>query len=138
MIKYSLGFMFTKDMKQVLLIKKKRPAWQVNKLNGIGGKNKENETTLECMVREFKEETGITTVKTDWKYLLSIYAKESYEVGVYYTIAQDVIMYQSMTDEVVGLYNVYELCNYNIIPNINWLTLMIISVEQNKERIIVY
>ncbi len=35
---YVVGFMFTEDEKQVVLIEKKRPEWQAGKLNGVGGK----------------------------------------------------------------------------------------------------
>ena len=41
-IKYVTGFLFSPDKKSVVLINKNRPAFQVGKLNGVGGKIEEN------------------------------------------------------------------------------------------------
>jgi 8-oxo-dGTP diphosphatase len=65
---YVLGFLFDKKKQQVILIKKTEPNWQKNLLNGIGGKIEPNETPVDAMVREFKEETDIITSYQDWKY----------------------------------------------------------------------
>ncbi len=37
MERYVVGFCFNGDMSKVVLIQKNRPAWQVGKLNGVGG-----------------------------------------------------------------------------------------------------
>lgn len=59
MKEYVLGFMFTEDGKGVVLIQKKKPAWQHGRWNGIGGKIEERETPEKAIVREFEEETGV-------------------------------------------------------------------------------
>lgn len=58
---YCCGFLFTHDYREVLLIEKRRPAWQAGKLNGVGGHVEQhaNETPYAAMVREFKEEVGV-------------------------------------------------------------------------------
>jgi 8-oxo-dGTP pyrophosphatase MutT (NUDIX family) len=56
--RYVLGFVFNRNLGRVLLVLKNRPAWQANKLNGIGGKIEVGETPLQAMEREFREETG--------------------------------------------------------------------------------
>jgi 8-oxo-dGTP diphosphatase len=56
---YVLGFYFSIDCQEVALILKNKPDWQAGKLNGIGGKIELNETPLEAMQREFREETGL-------------------------------------------------------------------------------
>ena len=56
---YVLGFVFNKSKTQVLLVEKKRPDWQAGHLNGIGGKIEKDETLLEAMCRESKEETYV-------------------------------------------------------------------------------
>lgn len=68
MQKYVAGFMFNDTKDIVLLIKKIKPEWQKGKLNAIGGKIEIeiNETPIQAMVREFKEETGIKTLEEDW------------------------------------------------------------------------
>ena len=57
--RYCLGFMFDPAYERVLLMVKKRPAWQEGLLNGIGGKIESGESCLEAMNREFFEETGL-------------------------------------------------------------------------------
>jgi len=66
MRRYVLGFMFSPDLWQVLLIRKEKPSWQAGLLNGIGGKIEPGEMPLAAMVREFREETGLDTDPCDW------------------------------------------------------------------------
>jgi 8-oxo-dGTP diphosphatase len=66
MQKYVLGFAFNSLGEQVALILKNRPVWQAGKLNGIGGKIEHEEPMHAAMVREFREETGVTTEDADW------------------------------------------------------------------------
>lgn len=64
---YVLGFAFGCDGNAVLLIKKTKPKWQVDKLNGVGGKIEPDDWSIEsAMVREFQEETGIVTEEIQW------------------------------------------------------------------------
>ncbi len=68
MQEYVCGFMFSPDKKQVALIRKTKPEWQKDLLNGIGGKIESGESPHEAMVREFYEESGNTYV---WRKLES-------------------------------------------------------------------
>lgn len=58
MKKYVVIFLFTKDCKKVLMVKRKKPPYQ-NCWNGIGGKIEGNETEIQATIRECYEETGI-------------------------------------------------------------------------------
>jgi 8-oxo-dGTP pyrophosphatase MutT (NUDIX family) len=54
---YVLGFIFSYDLKQVLLVNKRRPGWQEGKWNGIGGHiEKEEQYPYPAMKREIREE----------------------------------------------------------------------------------
>jgi 8-oxo-dGTP diphosphatase len=57
----TLGFILSKDRKQVLLIHRQgRPAdYHSGKFNGLGGKMEPNESVSQCMEREIHEEAGI-------------------------------------------------------------------------------
>ena len=59
MKEYVLGFLFSPDKKEVLLLKKEKPAWQKDMWNGVGGKVEEGEASIQAMAREFEEEAGV-------------------------------------------------------------------------------
>lgn len=62
MKEYVLGFAFSRDKCDMIVIEKQKPDWQKGKLNGVGGKvEPEDQSPLHAMVREFKEETGVDT-----------------------------------------------------------------------------
>lgn len=63
---YVLGFAFSANKKEIVLIEKQKPDWQKGKLNGVGGKVEPNEVPYLAMVREFEEETGVKTSISDW------------------------------------------------------------------------
>jgi 8-oxo-dGTP pyrophosphatase MutT (NUDIX family) len=67
-MRYTIGFMFSKDKQKVALIRKIKPEWQKGKLNAIGGKIKYNETSIQSICREFEEETGYKTTQEQWNY----------------------------------------------------------------------
>ena len=65
---FVLGFMFNeKNLNKVVLIKKNRPKFLKDKLNGIGGKIDVGESHLSAMKREFYEETGV--YHDNWEFL---------------------------------------------------------------------
>ena len=80
-----MGFAFVND--SVLLIHKTHPHHQKNKFNGLGGKveNKDNLNPLNSMVREFKEESGISTANNQWKFYGTIDFTKLHRVSVFYT-----------------------------------------------------
>jgi 8-oxo-dGTP diphosphatase len=130
---YVLGFMFSPDKTAVVLIEKKRPAWQAGKLNGVGGKLEQNEWPVDAMVREFKEETGCTTLPADWKYFLTL---EGGDWRVYcYRAAPPLevpIPTQSPTDEKVAWWSIgsrNQAMSSLTIPNLNWLIPMALDED---------
>ena len=70
---YVVGFLFKEDKSSVVLIRKDRPAWQAGKLNGVGGKIEPNESAIDAMVREFREETSVDTNPSIWKHFCWIH-----------------------------------------------------------------
>jgi 8-oxo-dGTP diphosphatase len=61
--RYVLGLGFTPDRLKVALIRKRRVRpgfeWMQGLMNGLGGKVREDELSVDAMVREFKEESGV-------------------------------------------------------------------------------
>lgn len=118
MTKYVVGFMFDPKEYGVLLIKKKKPDWQKGKLNGIGGKIEEGETSFEAMRREFREEVGIDY--TEWSYVITMYG-EDWSVDVFSAIAYQVHGHKKMEKEVPVYIGLHELDKYPLISNLYWL-----------------
>lgn len=116
--KYSLGFCFSKDKSTVALVHKLKPKWQVGKVNGIGGKKEDNESYHECMVREFKEETGVLV--PEWKYVCTIRASWG-EMQIFKVFTDDVYNVKTMEIEPIEMVQVDSVFDYNIIPNLNWI-----------------
>lgn len=66
MEKFTLGFVFNADLAKVLLVHKQRPDWQSGRINGIGGKIVGDESALNCIVREWKEESALAIQPENW------------------------------------------------------------------------
>lgn len=122
--KYVVGFMFTPDQKNVVLIHKQRPDWQKDKLNGVGGKIEPDETPEAAMVREFYEETGVAF--SDWQKFATLRASaENDPTGIQSEIhffrATSALAnhIETMTDELVYLVPVNTIMPK--VPNLAYL-----------------
>jgi len=119
---FTVGFLFpdTEDL-DVLLIEKKRPAWQEGKLNGLGGRVEPGETPAEAMRREAIEEAGIDP---EW----SEYACVEYREHVlHFFAARDTTAYndaRAQTDELLMRFPMEAWRSPRLIPNLRWLILM--------------
>ena len=111
---YVVGFLRERD--RVLLIEKKRPDWQVGRLNGIGGKIEGNESPVYAMRREFEEETGLKV----WDWCKSaIMCGPDWIVHVFYAYGP-IYQAKSITDEKILVVYANSLPN-RILPNLRWL-----------------
>mgnify|MGYP001600192292 CR=1 FL=1 len=129
MIEYVLGFMFNRTFNDVALIQKKRPDWQVGRLNGIGG-HLESEIPLKGMIREFYEETSVKHL--DWKYFGNIY-DENEKVHLFLTNTDDLYKVKTTTDEEVVIYPaLYVLNKKELLPNVPWLIMMATSFGRSE------
>ena len=120
MKKYVTGFLFSQDASHLVLIKKTNPPWQCGLFNGVGGKVEANELSVDAMVREFIEETGVTTTKADWTCYAKIYRPHCYDVDVYFSHSDLAFSAKTIEQEPVHIIKLTELPS-NIIPNLQWL-----------------
>jgi 8-oxo-dGTP pyrophosphatase MutT (NUDIX family) len=97
---YCLGFVFSLARDAVLLIEKRRPAFQAGLLNGIGGKREDGETAVAAMARECAEETGLVLPEAAWVARGQMGDGVHYHVAVFEATA-DLTLAQSLTDEPV-------------------------------------
>jgi len=135
--RYVLGFMFSEDLEYVLLVNKKKPAWQCGLLNGIGGKIEEEESEFDAIRREVFEEAGLKTYNSDWKYFAYLHSKSPVEGIISMMCSRSdkyMARYFSKTNERIGVYNTKLFRNLRIIPNLNWLIPMAKNALNGKER----
>ncbi|HEX7017953.1 MAG TPA: NUDIX domain-containing protein [Patescibacteria group bacterium] len=136
MIKTALGFIFTPDFKQVLLIGKNRPQWQVGKINGVGGKCEANESFEECISREVKEEANVLIPPAKWREIATLHWQE-WEAKVLAAIwSGSVNEVKSLTDEKVAWFPVSQLPS-NVMANLKWLIPLSIDALQTQEIAVV-
>jgi len=117
MKRYVVGFLFD-DLTNVLLIRKNRPEWQVGYLNGVGG-HIEDESELEAMIREAKEEIGVEI--KDWK-SLAVVRGDDWIVYFYYAINPQAfdLAFQT-TDEPIERICAADVGSYPVISNLIYL-----------------
>ena len=115
-----LGFMFSEDLKNVLLLKKSHPEWQAGQLNGVGGKlePEDKNDPHAAMAREFKEETGM--LHDDWdSFCVLENEKKTWRVYIYSAVGE-ITEAKKMEDEEPIVVSVDNLPP-QIIDNLSWL-----------------
>lgn len=115
-MQYVVGF--ARQLHFVLLIRKKRPAWQAGLLNGVGGKVEDGETLREAMIREFNEEAGLFIV--EWRRRVELRCA----AGTVHFFAADVDLsrVRQQTDEELVVMPLASLWStVGIVPNLRWL-----------------
>jgi 8-oxo-dGTP diphosphatase len=126
---YVVGFLFSPDRNRVVLIKKNKPEWQAGNYNGVGGKVEKDETYLDAMKREFKEETGVTI--DEWIPYCTLSSDsfpddmDSWAIRFFYATG-NVDEVQSITSEQVDVLDTTELPE-KVVPNLKWLIPMALS-----------
>ena len=121
-VRYSMGLAFDEAMNNVVLIEKQKPAFLKGLWNAPGGKIEDGETPLDCMVREFDEETGVYIEPQKWIEIFEfVNASNEYTLNVFYTVSNDIYSAKTTTNEQVRIINLEHLDFYRLAPNINWM-----------------
>ena len=129
---HTLGFIFNSNFSKVLLVEKQRPDWQKGKLNGIGGKIESGEESLDCIVREVWEETGLKTKKEDWIYLGKM-ESSGWLVDIYTSLHHGELGDAStITDEKIDWFDPKNLPE-KVLTNIHWLVPLAIDKLKHNE-----
>lgn len=119
MIHSTLGFIYTPDFQQVLLIEKEKPEFHKGKLNGLGGKNEPNETALACITREVKEESGLFIAETEWLAIGTL-SWDVWYVEVFAAVYKNKKTAVSPDSDKVAWYPTQKLPS-NVLTNLPWL-----------------
>lgn len=137
MSNYSLGFYFDASQTSVLLNLRTKNDWQGGLLNGIGGKQEEFEPMLDCMFREFYEETSIVNNKREWVNFCRLQCM-GYYVECYFYLSnfdfnRDYIKNCLVkAEEKIVQILIKDIYNHICVPNIYWLVPMAISHDFRK------
>ena len=120
MKKYTLGFVFNDSLKRVALMEKKRPDWQKGRLNGVGGKIEPGESSIACIVREVREESGLESKSRDWTHIALLKGLD-WKMDVYaYSHKGKESAVHTLTDEKVRWFDVMRLPR-TALANVPWL-----------------
>jgi 8-oxo-dGTP diphosphatase len=132
MQKYTLGFIFNKNLDHVLLMHKNRPDWQAGKVNGLGGKFEEGEDGISCIKREVKEESNLDIEKDKWIYAGVLYS-QSFNMEVFCSMYEgDMEDAKTLEDEEIEWFPIEHLPS-NTIDNIPWLIHITLDKLKNKK-----
>jgi 8-oxo-dGTP diphosphatase len=128
---YVCGFLFTHERDRVLLIRKRRPAWQADKLNGLGGKIEPGETALQAMRREFREEAGVDIA--EWLHVLTLRGEDDGGsgrgwAGHFFRAFGDINAARTITDEQLETHLTAALPR-DTIPNLRWIIPLMLDDE---------
>lgn len=126
---YCCGFLFDLNGNRVLLIQKRKPAWQNLKYNGVGGAIEEGETPLNAMIREAYEETNL--ILPNWTNFCELKDEnETFSVEFFYTYTNNISRYVSKTEEICEIFSTKLLPN--VIQNLHWLIPMALNFGEES------
>lgn len=136
---YVCGFLFSPDRSAVALIRKRRPAWQAGRLNGVGGKVESGESPGEAMVREFWEEAGVEV--RGWREVVVLEGRPSeFDPagwrGHFFAATASPAEWEgvrSMTDEAIEKCAVRPLPE-DTIPNLRWIIPLMLDEDHAAAR----
>jgi 8-oxo-dGTP diphosphatase len=139
--RYVVGFLFSPDRRQLVLIKKDHPKWMVGLLNGVGGHMEEGETPEACMRREFREETGLDI--TNWERYACLSGPTSpdhpeayFEVNYFRAFDERYHQVSTVTSEPVATYDVLMLFLHPelALANLRWAIPMALGMDRDRAK----
>ena len=114
---YVLALLFTADAREVVLVRKTRPAWQAGRVNALGGKLHGGENPLDGARREVREEAGVDI--DGWEEFL-VWRDPEYRLRVVRAFDDAARDARTAEDQEVFLARVDALPP-NVIDNLRWL-----------------
>ena len=132
MKRWTLGFVFTSDFSQVLLIHKEHPESQKGKWNGLGGKYEDGETSSICIAREIEEESGLTIDPRNWRQVGKVHGTE-WEMDILTAIYPgDTKDAKTRTDETVQWFP-FDSFPLDMKYNLHWLIPLCVDALKRDE-----
>lgn len=114
---YVLAFLFTADAREIVLVRKTRPAWQAGRVNALGGKIHDGEALVDAARREVREEAGVDVKR--WEEFL-VWHDPEYRLRVVRAFDDAARRARTAEDQEVFLSPVAALPQ-NVIDNLRWM-----------------
>ena len=114
---YVLALLFTADAREVVLIRKTRPAWQAGRVNALGGKLRSDESLFEGARREVREEAGVDVDR--WERFL-VWRDAEYRLQAVRAFDDVARLARSAEDQEVFLADARGL-PLDVIDNLRWI-----------------
>jgi 8-oxo-dGTP diphosphatase len=122
---YVLALLFSADRRQVVLMRKSRPAWQAGRVNALGGKLLPDESPRDAARREVREEAGVDVA--DWEEFL-VWDDPVYRLHVVRAFDDAALRARTAEDQEVFLAAVTAL-PAELIDNLRWLVPLALDAD---------
>jgi 8-oxo-dGTP diphosphatase len=114
---YVLALLFTADAREVVLVRKTRPAWQAGRVNALGGKLQSGEALLDAARREVREEAGVDVER--WEEFL-VWDDPEYRLRAVRAFDDAARAARKAEDQEVFLADVHGL-PLEVVDNLRWI-----------------
>ena len=122
---YVLALLFSADRRQVVLMRRTRPAWQAGRVNALGGKLLPDESPGGAARREVREEAGVDVAA--WEEFL-VWDDPVYRLHVVRAFDDAALRARTAEDQEVFLAEVRAL-PAELIDNLRWLVPLALDAD---------
>jgi 8-oxo-dGTP diphosphatase len=122
---FVLALLYSADQRQVVLMRRTRPAWQAGRVNGLGGRLVPGESAAAAARREVREECGVDVA--EWREVL-VWEDAEYVMHVLSAVSEQAREARTLEDQGVFLADVDALPS-NVIDNLRWLVPLALDAD---------
>ena len=122
---FVLALLYSADGRQVVLMRRTKPAWQAGRINGLGGRLMPGESAAAAARREVREECGVDVAA--WREVL-VWEDAEYVMHVLSAVSAEARAARTQEDQEVFLADVDALPP-NVIDNLRWLVPLALDAD---------